>query len=56
MVTFDKFEKMEAEQKVVIRLAWRTTRFRLPFKRMVRIRTSVSDIRAMKDRKSYADD
>jgi hypothetical protein len=56
LVTFDKFKKMNDEQKVVIRLAWRTTRFKLPFKRYVRIRTSVADIRAMKDGKTNVED
>ena len=56
LVTFDKFEKMKAEQKVIIRLSWRTTRFRLPFRRKVRIRTSVSDIRWMKGIKDEIDD
>jgi hypothetical protein len=49
VVTFDKFERASAGQKVVIRLSWRTTRFRMPFKRNVKIRTSAADIRAMKD-------
>jgi hypothetical protein len=52
LVTFDKFEKAADDQKVTIRLSWRTTRFRMPFKRNVKIKTSVADIRAMKDTKA----
>lgn len=50
LVTFDKFEKASADQKVVARFSWRTTRFRMPFKRNIKIKTSVADIRAMKER------
>lgn len=49
LVTFDKFNQASAGQKVVVRLSWRTTRFRMPFKRNLKIRTSVADIRAMKN-------
>jgi hypothetical protein len=48
LVTFDKFNQASNDQKIVTRISWRTTRFRIPFKRNVKIRTSVADIRAMK--------
>jgi hypothetical protein len=49
LIPFDKFTQSAADQKVVARFSWRTTRFRLPFKRNVKIRSSVADIRAMKE-------
>jgi hypothetical protein len=49
VVTFDKFIQAAAGQKVVVRLSWRTTRDRMPFKRNIKIRTSVADIQAMTD-------
>ena len=51
LITFDKFNHASADQKVVVRLSWRTTRLRVPFKRNIKIRTSVGDIRSMKDTK-----
>jgi hypothetical protein len=50
LVTFDKFEQALGAQVVVMQIAWRTTRFRMPFKRNIKIRTSVADIRAMKEK------
>jgi hypothetical protein len=55
IVTFDKFNQAMSEQKVVARFSWRTTRFRVPFKRNIKLRTSVGDIRAMKGIKEEGD-
>ena len=51
LVTFDRFEKVRADEKITVRLAWRTTRYQLPFKRNIRIRTTVSDLRALKEQR-----
>jgi hypothetical protein len=51
LITFDKFEQASADQKLVAQFSWRTTRFRMPFKRSIKINTSVADIRAMKEAK-----
>jgi hypothetical protein len=56
LVTFEKFEQASGDQAVVMRIAWRTTRFRMPFKRNIKIRTSVADIRAMKEKVSDIND
>jgi hypothetical protein len=48
VITFDKFENALSIQKVTAEISWRTTRFRLPFERKIKIRTSVADIRAIK--------
>jgi hypothetical protein len=56
LATFDKFNHTSADRKVVLRFSWRTTRYMLPFKRNVKIKTSVFDIRAMKDAKEEMDD
>jgi hypothetical protein len=56
LITFDKFEQASGDQAVVMRIAWRTTRFRMPFKRNIKIRTSAADIRAMKEKGSDIDD
>jgi hypothetical protein len=56
LVTFDKFNQAASDQKVVARFSWRTTRFRMPFKRNIKIKTSVADIRAMKDTNQASND
>jgi hypothetical protein len=48
LITFEKFENALGAQKVTAEFFWRTTRFRLPFKRTIKVTTSVADIRAMK--------
>jgi hypothetical protein len=48
LITFDKFENALSIQKVTAEISWRTTRFRLPFQRNIKITTSVADIKAMK--------
>lgn len=55
LIPFEKFDQAAADQKVVVRFSWRTTRFRPLFKRNVRIRTSVTDLRGMKDTKEDLD-
>lgn len=49
VVMFQKLDELPAAQKVLIRLSWRTTRDRLPIKRCVTLRTSVSDLRFLRD-------
>jgi hypothetical protein len=56
LITFDRFNQASPDQKVVARISWRTTRVRMPFKRNVRINTSVADIRAMKNPGSAVED
>jgi hypothetical protein len=56
LITFDKFEQASGDQAIVMLIAWRTTRFRMPFKRNIKIRTSAADIRAMKEKGRDADD
>jgi hypothetical protein len=56
LITFDKIEQALGGQAVIVRIAWRTTRFRMPFKRNIKIRTSMADIQAMKEKGSDIDD
>ena len=48
LITFGKFENALGTQKVTAQFSWRTTRLRFPFKRGIKVNTSVADIRAMK--------
>jgi hypothetical protein len=49
LITFDAFNQLKDRDTVTIRLAWRNTRYVLPFRRNIKISTTAGDIRQLKE-------